>query len=163
MRFEQGVVKQVMHAAFRWYGFYNLPRHMVEHWTCVHEFNRLLVIWLNYKEMDKRVQRRILNPMATLFLQSNQEEVDNTIKVENTFEEEKKVPIPRNDLEKEKDWVATGRVFYCYRSGTQDSTSRHENMCSILAELVEDEINCKEKKKEENEKKAYAKEIATLQ
>lgn len=36
-------------------------------------------------------------------------------------------------------------------------------MYSILAELVEDEINCKEKRKEENEKKAYVKEIATLQ
>ena len=102
MRFEQGVVKQVMHAAFRWYGFYNLPRHMVEHWTCVHEFNRLLVIWLNYKEMDKRVQRRILNPRATPFTQSNQEEAENTIIVENTFKEEKKVPTLSDDLEKEK-------------------------------------------------------------
>ena len=67
MRFEQGAVEQIAHAASDGMVFCNLPRHVVEHWTHVHEFNGMLVRMLNYMEMDARVRRRILNPSATTF------------------------------------------------------------------------------------------------
>ena len=55
MRFEQGAVEQVAHAASEGIVFYNLLHHVVEYWTCIYEFNDMLVWMLNYIEMDVRV------------------------------------------------------------------------------------------------------------
>ena len=55
-------------------------------------------------------------------------------------------------------------MFWHYRSGINNSVSRHENMRSILVELVKEEMNYKERKKEEMDKnEVYKKEIETLQ
>ena len=78
MRFEQGAVKQIAHAALEGMVFCNLLRHAVEHSAHVHEFNGMLMQMLNYMEMDARVRRRILNPDATMF-QYNKPEVVNTL------------------------------------------------------------------------------------
>ena len=67
MRFEQGAVEQIACAASDSMVFCNLPHHMVEYWTHVHEFNGMLVRILNYMEMDARVRRQILNPSAIIF------------------------------------------------------------------------------------------------
>ena len=91
--------------------------------------------------MVRKSRKQILNPIATPFLCNSQEEAENQIKAETWS------TITSNNLN--NDWVTTERVFQCYRSGSNISASRHENMRNILLELVEEEMNYKEREKEE--------------
>ena len=135
--------------------FYNLLPHMVEHWACVHEFNGMLVRWLNYKKMDKRVKNRILNLCAAPFQCNSRDKVESQFRKNNSI-------TTGNNLE--NNWVASGRVFRHYRSGVNDILSRFKNMRNVLAELVEEEMNYNESKKEEiDENEVNKKEIETLQ
>ena len=102
MRFEQGAVEQVVRAVSGGMVFYNLLRHIVEYFIHIYKFNRMLVRWLNYREIDERVRKQIHNLQATLFLCNSQE-------VENQLKEEIRTTEPSNNVK--NDWIAAGRVF----------------------------------------------------
>ena len=82
---------------------YHLPRHMVEHWTHIHELNGMLVRYLNFIEVNFRAQHRLLNPQATPHNCTNQHEMQ-----EQNKNEYNEPTIAEQGLE----WINAGRIFH---------------------------------------------------
>ena len=102
MRFEQNTVNQVIHVVTDRMVCY-LPCHIVEHLTCVYEFNGMLVRVLNFLEVDFRAQHRPLSLQAILCNYSIQHEMPITNENKET---------ETNIKEQELEWINTGRVFW---------------------------------------------------